>query len=96
VQFPWAFKPSRLIAVRAVPIDVEHRERRGWFRAGEAVLVRVREPVADQPAVTCVIPGHHRSGAELVGDVLHVADGPLELELDGRCAFQSTFAYSTA
>ena len=36
VQFPWAFKPSRQLGVRAVPIEVEHFARRRWFRAGES------------------------------------------------------------
>jgi hypothetical protein len=95
VHFPWAFKASRLLAVRVVPIEVAHEARRAWFRAGDRVTVRVREPVRDQPPVTCVIPGHHRTGRELHGDVLRVADGPLEFELSGRCAYQATFDYGS-
>ncbi len=95
VQFPWAFKPSRQLGVRAVPIAVEHHARRGWFRAGEYVEVRVGGPVEDEEPVTCVIPGHHRSGAEHQGELLRVSDGPLSFELDGRCAYQSTFAYAS-
>jgi hypothetical protein len=95
VQFPWAFKPSRPLGVRAVPIQVEHYARRSWFRAGEYVSVRVGDPVADQEPVTCVIPGHHREGAEHHGELLRVSDGPLAFELDGRCAYQTTFEYSS-
>jgi len=95
VQFPWAFKPSRPLAVRAVPIEVEHYVRRSWFRAGEYVTVRVGDVVADQEPVTCVIPGHHRSGAEHLGELLRVEDGPLAFELSGRCAYQTTFEYSS-
>jgi hypothetical protein len=95
-HFPWAFKPSRPLGVRAVPIEVERHPRRGWFRAGKYVEVRVGEPVADQEAVTCVIPGHDRSGAEHHTELLRVDDGPLAFELSGRCAYQSTFAYSSA
>jgi hypothetical protein len=58
--------------------------------------VRVREPVPDKQPVTCVIPGHHRSGRELLADVLEVEDGPLDLELSGVCAYESTFEYSSA
>jgi hypothetical protein len=92
-QFPWAFKASRLLGVQAVPVEVEHFARRSWFRAGEHVFVRVGAPVADQETVTCVIPGHDRSGAEHHGERLQVDAGPLQFELDGRCAYQSTFAY---
>jgi hypothetical protein len=46
--------------------------------------------------VTCVIPGHHRSGRELLADVLEVGDGPLDLELSGVCSYESTFEYSSA
>jgi len=92
-HFPWAWKPSRLRGVRRVRIDIDHVARRSWFRAGEHVSVRVREPVGDQEPVTCVIPGHNRTGTEYVADLLHVSDGPLDFSFDGRCAFQSTFEY---
>jgi hypothetical protein len=94
-QFPWVFKPSRRFAVRAVPIEVEHHARRGWFRAGDYVTVRVGDRVADQEPVTCVISGHHRRGEEHHGEELRVADGPLSFELSGRCAYQSTFDYGS-
>jgi hypothetical protein len=42
-----------------------------------------------------MIPGHDRSGAEHHGELLRVGDGPLQFELDGRCAYQSTFEYSS-
>ena len=58
--------------------------------------MRVREPVPDQETVTCVIPGHHRSGRELVADVLEVTADPLEFELSGVCGYQSTFEYTSA
>jgi hypothetical protein len=58
--------------------------------------MRVREPVADQLPVTCVIPGHDRSGSELYADLLRVDDGPLSFEVSGKCAYQSTFRYSSA
>jgi len=95
-QFPWVWKESHLLGWRAVPIEVQHRTRRGWFRAGDEVTMRVREPVSDQEPVTCVIPGHHREGLELFAELLRVDEGPLSFELSGRCAYQSTFAYSSA
>ena len=96
-QFPWAFKASNLLAVRPAAIEIDHAPGRGWFRAAGAVLVRIREPFAQQPeAVTCVIPGHHRSGRELVADLVDVDDAPLEFELSGVCAYESTFEYSSS
>jgi hypothetical protein len=62
LQFPWVWKPSRPVGVRHVAIEVDHTPGRGWFRAGGEVTVRVREPLVEQGAVTCGIPGHHRSG----------------------------------
>jgi hypothetical protein len=94
-QFPWAWKPSTLLGWRAVPMEIEHTPRRAWFRAGEHVTVRVGAPVPDQETVTCVIPGHHRGGTELVADLLRVDEGPLDYEISGKCAYQSTFAYSS-
>jgi len=96
-QFPWVFKPSRLIATRVAPIELDHAERRGWFRAGEEVTVRVGEPVTGQEPVTCVIPGHHRSGHELHSDSIEVdADGDaLGFRFEEVCAYWSTFSYSS-
>ena len=95
-HFPWAWKASHLLGWRAVEIHIDHAPRRGRFRAGGHVTLRVADPVPDQAPVTCVIPGHDRSGTELVADVLHVDDGPLSFEVHGRCAFESTFEYSSA
>ena len=89
------FKPSNLLGVHAAPIEIDHTPGRGWFRVRDLVTVRVREPVADQETVTCVIPGHHREGRELVADELRVEAPPLEFEFSGRCGYESTFAYSS-
>jgi hypothetical protein len=94
-QFPWVFKESRLLGWRPAPIEIDRTPRRGWFRAGDQVTVRIREPVADQETVTCVIPGHDRDGIELYADLLRVDEGPLSFELSGSCAYQSTFAYAS-
>lgn len=95
-QFPWAFKPAHPLGVRTAAIEIEHTPGRGWFRARGEVSVRVREPVADEATVTCVIPGHHRSGRELLADTLEVSAGLLEFEFSGVCAYESTFEYSSA
>ena len=94
-QFPWAWKESHLLGWRSARIEIDHTRGRGWFRAGGQVVVRVAGPVAEQEPVTCVIPGHHRHGTELYADLLHVDEGPLSFELSGRCAYESTFEYSS-
>ena len=94
-QFPWAWKPSDLLGVRAAPIDIDHTPGRGWFRAGGQVTVRIREPVPEQETVTCVIPGHHRPGREVYADILSVEDGELEFEFSGKCGYESSFNYSS-
>jgi hypothetical protein len=94
-QFPWAFKESHMLGWRAAPIEIDHTPRRGWFRAGGDVTVRIRGPVDDQEPVTCIIPGHHRDGVELYAEELRVDEGPLSFELTGNCAYQSTFDYSS-
>jgi hypothetical protein len=93
-QFPWAFKPSRLVEVRAAAIQIDHTPRRGWFRAGRDVEVRVRGAVEDQEPVTCVIPGHHQQGHEIVADLTSTAT-PIEYGLQGRCGYEAPFAYSS-
>jgi hypothetical protein len=95
LQFPWVWKPSTLLGVRPVAIEVDHVPGHGWFRAGSQVSVQIREPVRGQETVTCVIPGHDRSGREVVAEMLYVEDGPLDFELFGMCGYESTFEYSS-
>jgi hypothetical protein len=95
-QFPWAFKSANLLGVRAAALEIDHTPGRGRFRAGGDVAVRVREPFPDQETVTCVIPGHHRSGRELIADVVDVTADPLEFELSGVCGYEATFEYSSS
>jgi hypothetical protein len=71
------------------------RRAAAGFAPGGQVTVRVREPVVPQETVTCGIPGHHRSGREVVTELLSVEDGPLEFELSGRCGYETTFEYSS-
>ncbi len=92
-QFPWARKPSNLVGVRPARIEVEHSAEKRWFRVRDVAYVRIAGPVADEATVTCVIPGHHRSGQELIADRLEASDGPLAFEFSGRCAYASTFDY---
>jgi hypothetical protein len=94
-QFPWAFKPSRLIEVRIAHIEVDHTPRRGWFRVGRDVEVRVAGPVVDQEPVTCIIPGHHEPGTEVRCDELRSTATPLEYAFSGRCGYEASFAYSS-
>jgi hypothetical protein len=96
-QFPWAWKDSHLLGVRAVPIEIDHTPGKGWFRAGGYVTVRIHEPVPDQEAVTCVIPGHHRRGREVYAEDLAAHDAePLDFELSGNCGYESTFSYGSS
>lgn len=94
-QFPWVWKPSDLLGVRAAEIEIGHTPGKGWFRVGEEVTVRVRGRFAEQAEVTCVIPGHDRDGAEVVTETLRVDAGALSFELEGVCGYESTFAYSS-
>jgi hypothetical protein len=92
-QFPWVWKSSDVLGIRHVSIEVDHTPGRGWFRAGAAVSVRVREPLAEETPVTCVIPGHDRAGRVVVSELLRVEDRPLEFELSGKCGYEATFDY---
>jgi hypothetical protein len=94
-QFPWVWKPSMVLGVRHVAIEIDHTPGRGWFRAGGHVSVRVRGPVERQEPVTCVIPGHDRSGREVVAELLNVEDGPLEFEFTEKCGYEASFDYSS-
>ena len=93
-HFPWAWKPSELVAVRPVAIEIDRTPRRQWLRIRDRVSVRIRDRYDGGETVTCVIPGHDRSGEELVADDLVVEDGPLAFDLHGVCGYGSTFDYA--
>jgi hypothetical protein len=93
-HFPWAWKASHLLAVRPAAIEIEHVPGRGWFRAGHYVEVRVGHPVGSGETVTCVIPGHERTGREVIAESLDVSDGALEFSFRGNCGYESDFDYS--
>jgi hypothetical protein len=92
---PWIWKDRHVLGVGAATVEIDHTPRRQWFRVRDRVEVRVAAPVAEQPVVTCVVPGHDRDGEELTVDVLKVAEQPpLVFEYRGVCAYASTFDYS--
>ena len=93
-HFPWAWKPSSLLAVQAVGLEVHHEPRRQRFRVHNHVTVRIRDGYAGDETVTCVVPGHDRAGEELIADVMRVDDGPLVFEYSGNCGYAATFDYS--
>jgi hypothetical protein len=93
-HFPWAWKSSTLLAVRPVEIEVDHTRHRQWLRVRDHISVRIRDRYAEQHTVTCVIPGHERTGEELIADELTVEDGALAFRYRGTCGYGSTFAYA--
>jgi hypothetical protein len=94
-HFPWAWKDATCLAVRPVAIEVSHEPRRQWLRVRDRVSLRIRDRYAGAETVTCVIPGHERTGEELVADELRVSDeGPLDFAFEGNCGYASTFDYA--
>jgi hypothetical protein len=93
-HFPWAWKESELVAVRAMEIDVDHTQRRQRLRIRDHVSVRIRDRYDGEETVTCVIPGHDRTGEELIADQLVVEDAPLAFNYRGVCGYGSTFEYA--
>ena len=93
-HFPWAWKESRLLGVSAAAIEIDHTPQKGWFRVRDHVSVKVAAAFSDQQAVTCVIPGHDRSGLELVVEELQVDADSLSFRFAGVCAYESNFAYA--
>ena len=93
-HFPWAWKPSIVLAVRPARVQIDHTPRRQWFRVRDALSVRIRGPVAGDAMVTCVIPGHEQRGEELVAEHIRVDDASLRFEYEGNCGYAASFDYS--
>ena len=94
-HFPWAWKASNLVGVKPAQIEIDHTPRRGWFRVRDVVSVRISGPYEGDETVTCVIPGHERSGEEVVAAELRVDDEPLRFQFDGVCGYAADFDYSS-
>jgi hypothetical protein len=92
-HFPWAWKASNLIGVKPAKIEIDHTPRRQWFRVNDVVSVHISGPYAGDETVTCVIPGHERSGEEVIADELKVDDGPFRFEYSGVCGYACDFDY---
>ena len=93
-QFPWAFKPSNLLAV--VPSSDRDRPHAGprlvpGGRRGRGADPRAYET---QSPVSCIIPGHDRSGREVVAELLDAHDEHFEFRYAGRCGYEATFDYA--
>jgi len=93
-HFPWSWKSNELVAIRPVEITVDHTRRRQRLRIKDHISVRIRDRYDGDEAVTCVIPGHHRPGEELITDELVVDDEKLSFEYRGVCGYASTFDYA--
>jgi hypothetical protein len=93
-HFPWAWKDAEQLAVRQVEIAVSHAPRRQWLRIRDHVTVRIRDAWDGPESVTCVIPGHERSGEELIADELRVRDGDFRFEFRGNCGYSAPFDYA--
>ena len=94
-HFPWAWKASYLLGVKPAQIEVDHTPRRGWFRVKDAISVRISGPYAGDQTVTCGIPGHERSGEEVIAEELRVDDEALSFEYSGVCGFAAVFDYGS-
>jgi hypothetical protein len=92
-HFPWAWKSSELVAVRPMEIRLDHTRQRQRLRIRDHVSVEIRGPYEGNETVTCVIPGHERTGEELIADQLLVEDEKLSFEYRGVCGYGSTFDY---
>jgi hypothetical protein len=94
-HFPWAWKESESVAVRAARIEADHTRRRQRLRIGKQVEVRISDVFAEEHAVTCVIPGHEQSGEELRAELLRVDEvEPLRFEYRAVCGYAAPFSYA--
>ena len=82
-------------AVRRARISLEHTPSRWLMRADDYVVVRGGRPVPSALAVSCGIPGHDHPGQELQTEVMHVEDGALCWDVEGRCGFAADFDYQS-
>jgi hypothetical protein len=93
LALPWVRKPAELLHVRTSRIEINHGSRGPELRIGTGVALRASRPVETDQRVSCIVPGHHRPGAEFYADEATVSDEPFAWELADNCAFVSMFDY---
>jgi hypothetical protein len=94
-QFRWVFKSSNMLAIAASRIEIDHTPGRGRFRAGSHVNVSIERPVDTESVVTCLMPGHHRTGREVIAGLVEVDEERLRFSYNGRCGYEATFDYGS-
>jgi hypothetical protein len=95
LNLPWVRKPAELVAVESSRIEIEHGPGGHDLKVGDTVRLRASRAFETAERVSCVIPGHHIAGTELYADELSAADGRFAWELEGNCAFLSSFDYAS-
>jgi hypothetical protein len=93
VKLPWVRKARNVVDVRPASITLASDGRS--LRVGEVASIRVSRPADDANRVACGIPGYERGGNEYYADELRVDDEPFAWELEGNCAFATTFEYTS-
>jgi len=82
-------------AIRRAAIELNHRPKQWFMRASSWLEVRASQFAPSRLPVTCGIPGHDQPGKELIADTFSMHDAPLDIDLSGRCGFESRFDYSS-
>jgi len=93
LKLPWVRKPSEVVDVRTASIALDRPGRS--LRVGRVGSIRVSRRTDDDRVVACAIPGYDRGGTEYYADELRLDDEPFGWELEGNCAFATTFEYTS-
>jgi hypothetical protein len=96
LALPWVRKASNLIDVRPSRIEIEHRADAHRIRMSDAVLLQASSPFETTQRVSCIVPGHHVAGTELLADRLLVDEDEFAWDLTGNCAFLADFDYRSS
>lgn len=84
---------GQVYGVKRAKIELDHTRGRERLRIGQFVDAATQSLVMMDETISCGIPGHDHPGQELVASRMHVADGPLQWVVDGRCGFATEFDY---
>jgi hypothetical protein len=86
---------GEVYAVRVAHIELDHTPLRERMRVGDFVVAATASVVESEETVSCGIPGHDRTGQEIVAELARVDDPPLRWDVRGRCGFVTDFVYGS-
>jgi hypothetical protein len=84
---------SEVLFVEPAEVEIDHKPGQQRIQVRGHVEARAAARYGTDSTVRCGVPGHDRSGYEVIMDVLQVGGGGFDFAFERRCGFAASFDY---